>query len=190
MRSRVPITIAGSMLRGHGTAPLFLTLVEVGGVKINSHKASGSVTLSLPAPALPAVLSLPDRSSRIRSREIPRSRLADTRRVPLRQQSRLQHPWSCIMRAEYRGLAYNPPTYNLASLDGTDRIAHRATLSVEYLPSERIPRPRFLTGAQGKRGRRARHYPGRDTTNDQRQGESYRGCTSEVAPRARTDSDE
>jgi len=30
------------------------------------------------------------------------------------------------MRAEYRGFLYNSPTYNLSSLEGTDRIIHRA----------------------------------------------------------------
>jgi len=31
-----------------------------------------------------------------------------------------------FMRAEYRGFLYNSPTYNLSSLEGTDRIIHRA----------------------------------------------------------------
>jgi opacity protein-like surface antigen len=37
-----------------------------------------------------------------------------------------------FMRAEYRGFVYNTPTYNLTSLDGTDRIAHRAEPSIGF----------------------------------------------------------
>jgi len=35
-----------------------------------------------------------------------------------------------FMRAEYRGFVYNSPTYNLTSLDGADRITHRAEPSI------------------------------------------------------------
>jgi opacity protein-like surface antigen len=35
-----------------------------------------------------------------------------------------------FLRAEYRGLVYNSPTYNIAALSGTDRITHRAEPSV------------------------------------------------------------
>jgi len=37
-----------------------------------------------------------------------------------------------FMRAEYRGFVYNSPTYNLASLDGTDRMTHRAEPSIGF----------------------------------------------------------
>lgn len=37
-----------------------------------------------------------------------------------------------FMRAEYRGFVYNSPTWNLASLDGTDRITHRAEPSIGF----------------------------------------------------------
>ena len=37
-----------------------------------------------------------------------------------------------FMRAEYRGFVYNSPTYNLTSLDGTDRITHRAEPSIGF----------------------------------------------------------
>jgi outer membrane immunogenic protein len=37
-----------------------------------------------------------------------------------------------FMRAEYRGLVYNSPTYNLTSLNGTDRITHRAEPSIGF----------------------------------------------------------
>jgi opacity protein-like surface antigen len=37
-----------------------------------------------------------------------------------------------FVRAEYRGFVYNSPTYNLVSLDGTDRITHRAEPSVGF----------------------------------------------------------
>jgi outer membrane immunogenic protein len=37
-----------------------------------------------------------------------------------------------FMRAEYRGFVYNSPTFNLASLDGTDRITHRAEPSIGF----------------------------------------------------------
>jgi outer membrane immunogenic protein len=37
-----------------------------------------------------------------------------------------------FMRAEYRGLVYNSPTYDLTSLNGTDRITHRAEPSVGF----------------------------------------------------------
>jgi outer membrane immunogenic protein len=37
-----------------------------------------------------------------------------------------------FMRAEYRGFVYNSPTYNLASLDGTDRTTHRAEPSIGF----------------------------------------------------------
>jgi hypothetical protein len=36
------------------------------------------------------------------------------------------------MRAEYRGFVYDSPTYNLTSLAGTDRIAHRAEPSIGF----------------------------------------------------------
>ena len=35
-----------------------------------------------------------------------------------------------FLRAEYRGLVYNSPTYNIAGLAGMDRITHRAEPSV------------------------------------------------------------
>ncbi|HLK65224.1 MAG TPA: outer membrane beta-barrel protein [Bryobacteraceae bacterium] len=35
-----------------------------------------------------------------------------------------------FLRAEYRGLVYNSPTYNIAGLVGTDRTTHRAEPSV------------------------------------------------------------
>ena len=35
-----------------------------------------------------------------------------------------------FLRAEYRGLVYNSPTYNIAGLAGTDRIMHRAEPSM------------------------------------------------------------
>jgi len=37
-----------------------------------------------------------------------------------------------FVRAEYRGFVYNSPTYNLTSLDGTDRITHRAEPSIGF----------------------------------------------------------
>jgi len=37
-----------------------------------------------------------------------------------------------LMRAEYRGFVYSSPTYNLTSLDGTDRITHRAEPSIGF----------------------------------------------------------
>jgi opacity protein-like surface antigen len=35
-----------------------------------------------------------------------------------------------FLRAEYRGLVYNSPTYNIAGLGGTDRTTHRAEPSM------------------------------------------------------------
>jgi outer membrane immunogenic protein len=37
-----------------------------------------------------------------------------------------------FMRAEYRGFVYSSPTYTLMSLDGTDRITHRAEPSIGF----------------------------------------------------------
>jgi len=37
-----------------------------------------------------------------------------------------------FVRAEYRGFVYNSPTFNLSSLDGTDRITHRAEPSIGF----------------------------------------------------------
>ena len=37
-----------------------------------------------------------------------------------------------FMRAEYRGFVYDSPTYNLTSLDGTDRVTHRAEPSIGF----------------------------------------------------------
>jgi len=37
-----------------------------------------------------------------------------------------------FVRAEYRGLVYNSPTYNLTGLAGADRITHRAEPSVGF----------------------------------------------------------
>ena len=37
-----------------------------------------------------------------------------------------------FVRAEYRGLVYNSPTYDLAGLDGVDRTTHRAEPSVGF----------------------------------------------------------
>jgi len=37
-----------------------------------------------------------------------------------------------FVRAEYRGLIYNSPTYNLASLRGEDRVAHRFEPTVGF----------------------------------------------------------
>jgi outer membrane immunogenic protein len=37
-----------------------------------------------------------------------------------------------FMRAEYRGFVYNSPTYDMTSLDGTDRITHRAEPSIGF----------------------------------------------------------
>jgi opacity protein-like surface antigen len=35
-----------------------------------------------------------------------------------------------LTRAEFRSFVYNSPTYNLTSLDGTDRITHRTEPSI------------------------------------------------------------
>ena len=37
-----------------------------------------------------------------------------------------------FMRAEYRGLVYNSPTYDLPALAGVGRVAHRAMPSVGF----------------------------------------------------------
>lgn len=37
-----------------------------------------------------------------------------------------------FMRAEYRGLVYNSPTYGLTGLSGTDRVTHRAEPSIGF----------------------------------------------------------
>jgi opacity protein-like surface antigen len=37
-----------------------------------------------------------------------------------------------FMRAEYRGLVYNSPTYDLPSLAGLDRVTHRAEPSIGF----------------------------------------------------------
>lgn len=37
-----------------------------------------------------------------------------------------------FLRGEYRGFVYDSPTYNLAGLDGTDRITHRAEPSIGF----------------------------------------------------------
>lgn len=37
-----------------------------------------------------------------------------------------------FIRAEYRGLVYNSPTFDLTSLDGTARITHRAEPSIGF----------------------------------------------------------
>lgn len=37
-----------------------------------------------------------------------------------------------FLRAEYRGLVYNSPTYNLSALNGADRITHRAEPSIGF----------------------------------------------------------
>ena len=37
-----------------------------------------------------------------------------------------------FMRAEYRGLVYNSPTYNIPELNGADRVTHRAEPSLGF----------------------------------------------------------
>ena len=37
-----------------------------------------------------------------------------------------------FVRAEYRGLVYNSPTFDLSGLDGTDRVTHRAEPSLGF----------------------------------------------------------
>lgn len=37
-----------------------------------------------------------------------------------------------FMRAEYRGFVYNSPTYDLANLNGLDRVTHRAEPSIGF----------------------------------------------------------
>jgi len=37
-----------------------------------------------------------------------------------------------FLRAEYRGLVYNSPTFGLSTLDGLDRVTHRAEPSVGF----------------------------------------------------------
>ena len=37
-----------------------------------------------------------------------------------------------FMRAEYRGLVYNSPTFDLAPVQGTDRVTHRAEPSIGF----------------------------------------------------------
>jgi outer membrane immunogenic protein len=37
-----------------------------------------------------------------------------------------------FMRAQYRGLVYNSPTYDLPALNGSDRITHRAEPSIGF----------------------------------------------------------
>ena len=37
-----------------------------------------------------------------------------------------------FLRAEYRGLVYNSPTFDLSSTVGTDRVTHRAEPSIGF----------------------------------------------------------
>ena len=37
-----------------------------------------------------------------------------------------------FLRAEYRGLVYNSPTFGLASAQGADRVTHRAEPSIGF----------------------------------------------------------
>ena len=37
-----------------------------------------------------------------------------------------------FVRAEYRGLVYNSPTFDLSGLNGLDRVAHRAEPSIGF----------------------------------------------------------
>jgi opacity protein-like surface antigen len=37
-----------------------------------------------------------------------------------------------FVRAEYRGFIYNSPTFGLATLDGLDRVTHRAEPSIGF----------------------------------------------------------
>ncbi len=52
-----------------------------------------------------------------------------------------------FIRAQYRGIVYESPTYDLANLDGKDRITHRATPAIGFgwrfwsEPHQRGPEP-------------------------------------------------
>jgi hypothetical protein len=109
------------------------------GVKTNSHEVSGAYAFRIPLRRLqPFVLAgagafvfdpkdFPGAGSQIRAAFLSGSADFNISRQ--------------ILRAEYRGSVYNSPTWNLPSLDGTDRITHRAEplIGFGYLVLRSVP---------------------------------------------------
>jgi outer membrane immunogenic protein len=110
----------------------FLSPSGESGVKTNSHEASGAYVFRLPLKRFtPFVLA--GAGALVFDPKDFQGANSQTRAAFVYgggADFNLSH--HLFMRAEYRGFVYNTPTYNLTSLDGTDRITHRAEPSIGF----------------------------------------------------------
>ncbi len=110
----------------------FLSPAGESGVKTNSHEVSGAYVFRLPLKRFtPFVLA--GAGALIFDPKDFQAANSQTRAAFLYGGGAdFNFSRHVFMRAEYRGFIYNSPTYNLASLDGTDRITHRAEPSIGF----------------------------------------------------------
>jgi outer membrane immunogenic protein len=110
----------------------FLSPSGESGVKTNSHEVSGAYVFRLPLQRFtPFVLA--GAGALIFDPQNFQGAESQTRAAFVYgggADFNLSH--HLFMRAEYRGFVYNSPTYNLTSLDGTDRTTHRAEPSIGF----------------------------------------------------------
>jgi outer membrane immunogenic protein len=110
----------------------FLSPSGESGVKTNSHEVSGAYVFRLPLKRLtPFVLAgagalVFDPKDFVGANSQTRAAFIYGGGADFNLSHHL------FMRAQYRGFVYNSPTYNLTSLDGTDRITHRAEPSIGF----------------------------------------------------------
>ena len=110
----------------------FLSSGGESGVKTNSHEVSGAYVFRLPLKRFtPFVLA--GAGALIFDPKGFRGADSQTRAAFLYGGGAdFNFSRHLFMRAEYRGFLYNTPTYNLAGLEGTDRITHRAEPSIGF----------------------------------------------------------
>jgi opacity protein-like surface antigen len=102
------------------------------GVKANSHEVSGAYVFRIPLRRFQPFVLAGAGALIFAPRDFPGAD-SQTRAAFLYgggADFNISH--HVFMRAEYRGFVYNTPTWNLTSLDGTDRITHRAEPSIGF----------------------------------------------------------
>ena len=102
------------------------------GVKTNSHEASGAYVFRIPLKRFRPFVLAGAGALVFDPRDFPGAGEQTRAAFIYGAGADFSISHRVFMRAEYRGFVYNSPTYNLASLDGTDRITHRAEPSIGF----------------------------------------------------------
>jgi opacity protein-like surface antigen len=102
------------------------------GVKTNSHEASGAYVFRIPLRRFQPFVLAGAGALVFDPRDFPGAGSQTRAAFLYGGGADFDISRHLFMRAEYRGFVYSSPTYNLAGLDGTDRITHRAEPSIGF----------------------------------------------------------